>query len=306
MNRINNKVHVLLAALAVAGMTLPVRAPTALADTGTTLAQLNQQLTSDEARLTDLNDRVERADADVDGLVRKVAADQQREADLAHQMATLARLEYEQPVLTLSRVLEARSLDQLMSDTAQARLVARKQQGILGQARTLRAQDQQAHDQMASRAADVRAARDQAAQIAARTMALRDATSDSGLIARAQSVAGQAQAGLISASSGPNHFSFGYCTWYVANRRYIPWFGNANEWWANARPYGFAEGQTPVVGAVMVTNESSFGHVAYVESVAPDGSWTVSEMNFVAWDVVSRRTLHRGQAPVVGFIYGKP
>jgi hypothetical protein len=97
----------------------------------------------------------------------------------------------------------------------------------------------------------------------------------------------------------------GYCTWYVATRRNIPWFGNAIDWWPNARSYGYAEGQVPVVGAVMVTRESQLGHVAYVDSVGSDGSWTVSEMNYVAWNVVSRRTLRQGQTSVVGFIYGR-
>jgi surface antigen len=100
-----------------------------------------------------------------------------------------------------------------------------------------------------------------------------------------------------------NHFAFGYCTWYVATKRNVPWFGNAIDWWPNARSYGYAEGQMPVVGAIMVTRESSWGHVAYVESVNGDGSWTVSEMNYRAWNVVSRRTLKPGQAPIVGFIY---
>ena len=102
-----------------------------------------------------------------------------------------------------------------------------------------------------------------------------------------------------------NHFAFGYCTWYVATRRNIPWFGNAIDWWPNARAYGYAEGQVPVVGAVMVTRESKLGHVAYVESVGPDGSWTVSEMNYVRWNVTSRRVLRPGQTSVVGFIYGR-
>jgi surface antigen len=91
----------------------------------------------------------------------------------------------------------------------------------------------------------------------------------------------------------------------VATRRNIPWFGNAIDWWPNARAYGYAEGQVPVVGAVMVTRESKLGHVAYVESVGPDGSWTVSEMNYVRWNVTSRRVLRPGQTSVVGFIYGR-
>ena len=57
--------------------------------------------------------------------------------------------------------------------------------------------------------------------------------------------------------------------------------------------------------SIMVTRESGFGHVGYVEAVSGDGSWTVSEMNFSGWDVVDRRTLRPGQAPVLGFIYGQ-
>ena len=47
------------------------------------------------------------------------------------------------------------------------------------------------------------------------------------------------------------------------------------------------------------------GHVAYVESVNPDGSWVVTEMNFVAFDVISTRTIKPGQlgSRLVGFIY---
>ncbi len=55
----------------------------------------------------------------------------------------------------------------------------------------------------------------------------------------------------------------------------------------------------------MVTWESSLGHVAYVESVNADGSWTVSEMNYVAFDVIDLRTIKPGQlgTRLVGFIY---
>jgi peptidoglycan DL-endopeptidase CwlO len=78
-----------------------------------------------------------------------------------------------------------------------------------------------------------------------------------------------------------------------------------NQWIAGAAQYGFAEGPSPKVGAIMVTAESSYGHVAYVESVNSDGSWTVSEMNYVAPYVVDRRTISPGQAPLIspGFIY---
>ena len=100
-----------------------------------------------------------------------------------------------------------------------------------------------------------------------------------------------------------NTFPYGYCTWYVATRRHVTWDGNASDWWPNARAAGRPEGQKPEVGAIMVTWESSYGHVAYVEQVNSDGSWVVSEMNFVAWGVVDHRTIRPGQVPLIGFIY---
>ena len=107
-----------------------------------------------------------------------------------------------------------------------------------------------------------------------------------------------------------NGFSYGYCTWWVAHRRPIPWRGNAYQWWWNARSFGFAEGSTPRPGAVMVmgiTGTSPQGHVAYVESVNPDGSFVVSEMNWwgVAgggWNRVDYRTI-TSTAGLLGFIY---
>jgi len=108
-------------------------------------------------------------------------------------------------------------------------------------------------------------------------------------------------AGVPSVSG--NHFAFGYCTWYVANRRPIPWFGNAVEWGPAAAAMGFAEGRIPRVGAIMVTYESYLGHVAYVESVNTDGSFVVSEMNWRAWDVIDTRTLTVSQVPLEVFIY---
>ena len=311
-----NRTCTLLAALLMVSWMIPTSVTAAFADPTNptpplTLAQLNQQLDADQAKLNDLNDRVERAQADVDRLNRTVESDRQLEGVLGKRLGSLARLEYEQPALSLTTLLEARSLEQLMANLAQARLVVHKQGSLLTQARDLRRKDERARSQMSDELAQVQAARDQAAQVAAQTLALRNAALDAALKARAAALAAQAQATQALTSlrppSGqwPNHFAFGYCTWYVATRRYVPWFGNAIEWWANARAYGFPEGQSPQVGSIMVTRESWFGHVGYVEAVNGDGSWTVSEMNFTGWDVVDRRTLRPGQAPVVGFIYGQ-
>jgi LysM repeat protein len=100
-------------------------------------------------------------------------------------------------------------------------------------------------------------------------------------------------------------FPPGWCTYYVATKRNVTWRGDAGYWYQNAAAQGYPVGPKPRVGAIMVTWESYLGHVAYVESVNPDGSWTVSEMNFVAFDVISTRTIKPGQlgSRLIGFIY---
>ena len=110
-----------------------------------------------------------------------------------------------------------------------------------------------------------------------------------------------------------NRFAFGNCTYYVATRRCIPWLGNAWEWWGKARAYGYAEGQAPQAGAIVVWGiswSSPVGHVAYVEAVGPGagipaGSFRISEMNFAGWDQVDYRLVRVGAPGILGFIYGK-
>ncbi|HEX4633643.1 MAG TPA: LysM peptidoglycan-binding domain-containing protein [Gemmatimonadales bacterium] len=104
------------------------------------------------------------------------------------------------------------------------------------------------------------------------------------------------------AGGSGGHFPWGYCTWYVSTRRYIPWMGDAHSWYANAQAYGFAVGHTPAVGAIMVTWESWWGHVAYVESVS-GSCWTVSEMNYAGFGIVDYRHICPGQVPLIGFVY---
>jgi hypothetical protein len=100
-----------------------------------------------------------------------------------------------------------------------------------------------------------------------------------------------------------NRFAFGNCTYYVYNRRPVPWRGDAWAWYKNARSMGFATGRSPRRGSIMVTWESGYGHVAYVEAVNRDGSWVVSEMNWVAFNAVDRRLIRPGGVPLIGFIY---
>lgn len=113
---------------------------------------------------------------------------------------------------------------------------------------------------------------------------------------------------VLNCCLGPyvnNKFPAGWCTYFVATKRNVTWNGDAGYWYSNASAMGYPVGPTPKAGSIMVTWESWAGHVAYVESVNPDGSWVVTEMNWVAFGVIDQRTIKPGQlgAKLVGFIY---
>ena len=52
----------------------------------------------------------------------------------------------------------------------------------------------------------------------------------------------------------------------------------------------------------MVSTAGYYGHVAIVESVAADGSFTISEMNYAGYNVISTRTLSANDAAYLSFI----
>lgn len=113
-------------------------------------------------------------------------------------------------------------------------------------------------------------------------------------------------AGPVSTS---NTYAYGYCTFWAAKRREdigkpIPnnW-GDAHTWAIRALVAKYTVDHTPSVGAIMQTTAGDLGHVAFVESVTPDGGWTVSEMNAPQWDVVSDRTFKPNIAITYSFIH---
>ena len=87
----------------------------------------------------------------------------------------------------------------------------------------------------------------------------------------------------ITPSYGGNGYDYGWCTWYVSNRRAelgnpVPnRLGNASTWFIIAQRSGLPVGTTPTAGAVSVLTGGN--HVAVVEVVNEDGSFWVSEMN---------------------------
>jgi CHAP domain len=116
------------------------------------------------------------------------------------------------------------------------------------------------------------------------------------------------QSPILPEERGYNRFDWGYCTWWVAQRRAVTWMGDAIEWYGNAQAQGYAVGDTPAPGAILVRRSAywgGYGHVAYVESV--EGStFTVSEMNVAGVGRLSTRTYDMVNDPppgFVGFIY---
>lgn len=115
------------------------------------------------------------------------------------------------------------------------------------------------------------------------------------------------RAPLVSTKrTGPGLFEWGNCTWWVAQRRAVTWLGNGGEWYANARAQGYAVGNRPLAGAILVRGGGGgYGHVAYVESV--DGtSFTVSEMNVSGLGQLTTRTYDMVSNPpptFIGFVY---
>ena len=103
-------------------------------------------------------------------------------------------------------------------------------------------------------------------------------------------------ASQYSAQAG-NRYYYGECTWYAYNRRVqlgLPvgsFWGNANTWAIRASSAGFVVNHTPSVGAIFQTTAGSYGHVGVVESVNPDGTITISEMNYSGWAQINRRTI---------------
>ncbi len=113
---------------------------------------------------------------------------------------------------------------------------------------------------------------------------------------------------------GGNGYSYGYCTWWVAERRAqigkpIPRnLGNAVSWVVTAKSFGMEVSSKPRAGAVLWHKNSRYiagglGHVGFVESINPDGSITISDMNYPVWNVVSNRRISPNEFDQYLFIY---
>ena len=112
---------------------------------------------------------------------------------------------------------------------------------------------------------------------------------------------------------GGNGYSYGYCTWHVANRRAaigrpIPRnLGHAVTWASIAAAGGLTVEENPIAGAVLWHKNyiaGGYGHVGFVESIDSKGNAVVSDMNYSAgWNAESRRTITKAEFNDYLFIY---
>lgn len=107
---------------------------------------------------------------------------------------------------------------------------------------------------------------------------------------------------------GQSHnYPYGYCTWWVAQKRPVPSWGNAKDWLDNAQNSGFpvCKGSycPPQVGAIIsLKGPAGYGHVGYVEKV--EGNKVIfSEMNYIGWGKMNYRSLKIGDPQIKGYIY---
>lgn len=92
------------------------------------------------------------------------------------------------------------------------------------------------------------------------------------------SIAYTAPQSVSRGSGGPNGYAYGWCTWWVKEKRpdIGGYWGDAGyNWISAARSAGFSTGSTPVAGAIGV----QAGHVVYVESVS-GSQVNISEMGW--------------------------
>lgn len=73
-----------------------------------------------------------------------------------------------------------------------------------------------------------------------------------------------------------------YTAWKVLQKTGKPamYWGNANQWPASARRVGYQTGGAPRAGSVAVMTTGPYGHVAWVESINPNGTLNISQYNY--------------------------
>lgn len=93
-----------------------------------------------------------------------------------------------------------------------------------------------------------------------------------------------------------------FVAWYLdnagidfSNNSYNVHWGNSKNWINAANEAGIKVSKTPVLGSVAVSTKGSYGHVAVVTAVNPDGTVTVNEYNYNEHKKFDERKVSTGE-----------
>lgn len=112
-----------------------------------------------------------------------------------------------------------------------------------------------------------------------------------------------------------NGLSFkGQCTWYVSGRLIelgkMPsrlgssgFVGNAKAWKSYAESKGLSVSRTPSPGAVAIWIGGTYGHVAFVERVNSNGSFIITESNYISKNTFGTATITTSSRSKLGSLY---
>lgn len=113
----------------------------------------------------------------------------------------------------------------------------------------------------------------------------------------------------VSHAASYNYYSKHQCTWWAYKRRVqlgkpvSNRWGNARNWYYNARRSGYSTGHKPKKYAVMQSTAGYYGHVAIVEKVYNSGSIKISEYNYNVPLGYGTRIISKSSARHYNYIY---
>jgi len=94
----------------------------------------------------------------------------------------------------------------------------------------------------------------------------------------------------------------GSCVPYARHKTGIQLFGVARTFLSQAPDAGYATSTMPAKGGIVVTSESSAGHVAVVEDVK-ENSIVVSEQNYDGLYIISSRIITLDDPIILGYVH---
>ena len=278
------------------------------------------EVVTEEAEVVEETSVVEEVSEPTEDLTAEQAVAEKAEADrVAAEQAAAQKAEADRVAAEQAAAQKAEA-DRIAREKAAQKAEADRVAAEQAAAQKAEA-DRIAREQAAQKAEADRVAAEQAAQkaeqqrIAAQQEQQRKAKAEADRIAAEKASTPVANTSSKPVSSyGHNYYFYGDCTWYAFERRkelgkgVSNMWGNGNNWADNARANGYNVNNTPSVGAIVhsyagTNGSGGMGHVAIVESINPDGSITVSEMNWPTAGTKTIRTISADKVANHNFIH---